>query len=130
MNVPCRRSPDAWFAVGHVQKGLAIHMCVEHCSRLKECDATEPRPTYGVLAGVAYGYDATPLRAHKQPAPVPCDACVALTDPRPAPQEGCGTMRAYRRHVKKRERPCRPCADAYNRDRNEFRARQRARRAA
>lgn len=115
---PCRLDPDLWFAPGQVQKGQAIHICLEHCSRLEECRATEEIPTYGVLAGVAYGHDAEPLKAHKQPLPVPCLECRPVPqDPRADPSDTgkCGTNAGWARHRKRTERPCDPCRLAHNR---------------
>lgn len=73
---PCRQAPDVWFAPGQIEKGQAIHMCLEHCSRLEEC-RDEPPAISGVIAGIAYGCEGEPLKAHKQPHPVPCGECRA-----------------------------------------------------
>lgn len=125
---PCQRAPDMWFATDRTLLGTAVHMCLHHCPRLEECESTEDRPVDGVLAGVLYTNDREVDK--KQPAEVRCGGCISV-DPnrfhlaRPAPREGCGDMAGWRRHNKRKERPCQPCAVAYNRRRAEDRARRR-----
>lgn len=125
----CRAAPDLWFAADRVQLAQAIHLCRQHCPVIGECAATESPPIEGVLAGVLYNFRGEPHG--KQPAEVPCGGCIAATPnrfnaPRPDPEEGCGKWGGVKRHQKRRERLCHPCAAFHNARRMESRAAKRA----
>lgn len=118
---PCRLAPEVWFG-SRVEQGQAIHMCLNHCTRLAEC-RREPAAVHGVIAGVAYGLDG-PLKAHRQPRPVSCGECRAAG---PGDTGRCGTDAGATAHRRRGEQPCMPCRRAHAAKELE---RLRARRAA
>lgn len=114
---PCQRNPDRWFSTNRRELGRAKHECLSHCPRLAECDATQPRPAGGVLAGVRYivtDAAAEPRPERRTLHEVPCDGCEL--DPKPKPERtgptdtgACGTSRGFHRHAAANEYPCEPC---------------------
>lgn len=112
MKTPCAADPELWFSTDMVEKGKALHICLEHCPLLKEC-STVPPLRGAVLAGVAYSDDGKPLRANRRPLPVPCVSCSRVR--LPARDTGrCGTDAGYFRHRYLREDSCQPCRSAHS----------------
>jgi hypothetical protein len=121
----CRHNPDLWASGFTHQRAFAIHICVTHCPVYRQCEAgVAVRPCPGtVQAGVLYNDAIRPAPAKRQPSASGrhCAACaeVKALPAKPAPQSkptsrwpDCGTARAYKRHIKRREKACAPCREA------------------
>lgn len=117
---PCRDNPDLWFADMPGERGQAIHICREHCTRLVECRQLPPVQG-GVQGGVYFGSSGEP--ATRQPRPVRCEACRLPTSPvtvpvavlkPPADTGACGEVAGYSRHRRRGQHPCGPCGKAHS----------------
>lgn len=131
--------PDVWSTLDHdaTRRDLAIHLCVQHCPALAQCD-DEARAMSAagvgyqsmVVGGVAYDSDGRPTVYGFEAES--CRLCPA--PPRHRSRDvSCGSNGGYQRHRRKGETPCGPCADAnaaYDRQRDRTRRRRLAERGA
>jgi hypothetical protein len=116
----CRTNPDLWTSTHTHERALAIHTCRTHCPVLTQCAAgVQARPCPGsVQAGILFNTNVQPAPTLRQPTPTGrrCEQCAEDTAPaakKPASRwVDCGTIRAYRRHGKRRETACGRCRDA------------------
>lgn len=116
----CAKSDgDLWFT--EADRALALHLCKVHCPVADQC----PTPvgfSHGVIAGVAYNQNGRPTH-HQNADARRCTTCTDAREAETAERDAtrptttvwpdCGTTQAYRRHCKRREHACRPCADAW-----------------
>jgi len=70
-------NPDMWCIDDVAIKGIAIHICLEHCPVLAECGMKMAPGNGTVVAGVAYGVGMHPKALRYQPKPAMlCRICL------------------------------------------------------